>query len=295
MAQQQIELRKVRDFSENLNDTLLFIRLNFKPLLLSFLGIAGVFMLLAAITSGLYQGEMGSIFEQLIKGTTGVNNNNPPNIFNGQYFLVLFLSWLNIVAMQVTIVSYIKVYETNDGQTPTIDQVWSVFKSYIIPVFFYTLLTTILMALGIAFCIAPGIFLLVAFSPLPAIIILEEQSFGEAFNRCFILLKNNFWISLGLYLLVYVIYSFSSGIISTVIGGIAGLIFYFTTKNIGNTVAVVTSILSIFSFVFYIIYYVSVVLHYYNLAERFDGTGMMRKLDSIGDTPQNFDNIQEQY
>ena len=294
MAQQKIELRKIRDFSENLNDTLLFIRQNFKPLLLSFLGIAGVFMLLAAITSGLYQGEMGGFFEQLIKGNAGVND-NPLQLFSGQYFLVLFLSWLNIVAMQVTIVSYIKVYETNNGQTPSIDQVWQVFRTYIVPVFFYTLITSILMALGLVLCIAPGVFLLVAFTPLPAIVILEEQSFGAAFNRCFILLKNNFWISLGLYLLVYVIYSFSSGIISTVIGGIAGVIYYFTTKSINNTVAVVTSILSIFSFVFYIIYYVSVVLHYYNLAERFDGTGMMRKLDTIGDTPQNFDNIQEQY
>ncbi len=294
MAEQKVELRKIRDFSDNLNDTFLFIRQNFKPLVASFLGIAGVFMLATAIFSGMYQSDMGSLFEQIIKGKT-VDQPNPMDMINGQYFLVIFLSWLNIVAMQVAIISYMKVYEKKGGQTPAMDEVWNVFKSYFLLILVYSIVTAIVMAIGLVLCILPGIYLLVVLLPFPIIVIMEDQSFGVAFSRCFALIKDNFWISLGIYLLVYIIYSFSSGIISTIIGGAAGVIYYFTTKNITQTVGIATSILSILSFVFYIVYYVAVVLHYFNLSERYDGTGMMRKLENIGDTPTSFDNIQEQY
>jgi hypothetical protein len=79
------------------------------------------------------------------------------------------------------------------------------------------------------------------------------------------------------------------------VGSITGLISYFTTRNINATVGIVASILDIFAFIFYIVYYVAICLHYFNLTEKYDGTGMMRKLDSIGDNEQNFDNTQEQY
>jgi hypothetical protein len=52
MAEQKVELRKIRDLSENLNDTFTFIRQNFKPLVTSFLGIAGIVMLANAIMGG---------------------------------------------------------------------------------------------------------------------------------------------------------------------------------------------------------------------------------------------------
>ena len=68
MAEQKVELRKIRDFSDNLNDTFLYIRQNLKPLLTSFLGIAGVFMLTAAIIQGLYQNEVGGVFQDIFKG-----------------------------------------------------------------------------------------------------------------------------------------------------------------------------------------------------------------------------------
>ncbi len=294
MAQQKVELRKVRDFSDNLNDTFLFIRQNLKPLLTSFLTIAGIFMLIAAIISGLYQSDMGSVFEQIIRGRSTIEG-SPFNFINTNYFLVILFTWMNVVAMQVVIISYMKYYDDNDGATPAADDVWKIFRSNFLLILVYSLVNAFIFAIGFVLCILPGIYLLVVLIPFPSIVILERQSYGAAFTRCFALIKENFWMSLGLYLLVYIIYSFSAGIISAIIGGITGVLFYFTTKNIGQTVGVITSILNIFSFVFYIIYYVSVVLNYFNLSERLDGTGMMRKLDTLGENEGGFDNIQEQY
>ena len=294
MAEQKVELRKTRDFSENLNDTILFIRQNFKPLLASFLCIAGVFMLTSAIINGLYQSQMGSLFEQIFNRKR-TRPTSPVEVFNANYFLLIIFAWINYVAMQVAVISYIKVYEVKNGEAPSIAEVWDVFRRYFLKVFFYSIPIALLTALGFILCIAPGVYLAVVFVPFSVILMIEDETFGGAYDRCFKLVKNNFWISLGIYFLTYLIAAFSSGIISIVVGGIAGLISYFTAKNISTTVGILTSILDIFGLIFYIVYYLSVCLHYFNLAEKYDGTGMMRKLDSIGGKDQNFDNIQEQY
>lgn len=302
MAQQKIELRKIRDLSENLNDTFTFIRQNFKPLILSFLAIAGIFMLANSIIAGIYQGGvMGGAFKDFMRGykdgRRGAGNTipSPFSMFNETYFVAVTLAWLNFIAMSTVITCYMKLYDRLQGQAPTIQQVWDEFKKYFFKVLLFSIPIALLTAVGFAFCIAPGIYLAVVFVPFSIAVIVEDETFSGAWNRCFAIIKNNFWSSLGIYLLVYLIYAFSAGIISSIFALLTGLISYFTTKDVTTTIGMVTSVLNIFSFVFYVVFYVSVVLHYFNLSERHDGTGMMQKLEMLGGKGNDFNNSQEQY
>ena len=294
MAEQKVELRKIRDFGENLNDTILFIRQNFKSLLTSFFCIAGIFMLTSAILSGMYQSQFSSLFEDIFN-RKNQRTTSPVAMFNGTYFLVLVFAWLNYVAMQVSVISYIKIYDAKGEETPAIAEVWNVFKRYFFKVFLYSIPIALLIVVGFFLCLAPGVYLAVVFAQFSVVLIMEDETFGGAYLRCFKLIRENFWISLVIYFLTYLIAVFSGSIISLIVGSITALISYFTTRNINATVGIVASILDIFAFIFYIVYYVAICLHYFNLAEKYDGTGMMRKLDSIGDNEQNFDNTQEQY
>jgi hypothetical protein len=281
MAQQKVELRKIRDFSDNINDTFLFIKQNFKPLLTCFLGIAGVFMLSGAIMNGLYQKQSGVIFENIFRGGRMAGTYS---IFRGEYLLVLLLGWLNFNAMQTVIIAYMKVYNTKNGDTPTIEEVWQEFKRYFLLVSLYTIPLVLMIIIGTVLCIVPGVYLGVVLAPFPVIIIMEEESFGVAFNRCFTLIKENFWSSFGIYIVMYLIYIFSATIISVVIGAITGIIGWFSTHDLGSTIGIVTSIANIFSYVFFIVFYVSVVLNYFNLTERYDGTGILSRLGTLGET-----------
>jgi uncharacterized membrane protein (DUF106 family) len=85
MAQQKTQLRKIRDFGENFSDTFQFIRKEFKPLLVSFILVAGVFMLITAIVSGLYQKNAFSFLDEI--GNGGFRNNEISSTFTGMYFL----------------------------------------------------------------------------------------------------------------------------------------------------------------------------------------------------------------
>ena len=261
MAEQKVELRKIRDLSENLNDTFTFIRQNFKPLVTSFLGIAGIVMLANAIMGRIYQSQAGNIFKDIFS-----NKNDIRFLFSFMgptYFALVFLGWINFIAMNVVIACYMKLYNSSQGQPPTIQEVWEEFKKYFLKVLLYTIPVNLITIVGFTFCLLlPGIYLAVVFAPFPIALIVENQTLGGAWDRCFSIIKDNFWSSLGIYILVYLIYGLSAGIISTVIAALTSIVSYFTTKDISATIGIAISVLSIFSFLFYLIFYVSVCIHY---------------------------------
>jgi predicted PurR-regulated permease PerM len=145
-------------------------------------------------------------------------------------------------------------------------------------------------------CCLPVFYVATVLAPFPFAVMMEDLDFTSAFNRCFQIIKNNFWISLATYIVAAMIYYFSTLIIGAVIGLLAGLGTYFTTRDFGTTMGIVTSILNIFSSMFSMVLVISIALNYFNLTEQFDGTGIMRKIDNLGSTENNnFDNIDEQY
>ncbi|TDH28766.1 hypothetical protein EXU57_01455 [Segetibacter sp. 3557_3] len=293
MAEPKTELRKVRDFGEIITDTFIFITQNFKPLLASFFGIAGVFMLASTIVNGFYQSRAGNLFRDIFMSgrTTEVMD---LSFFGTTYFLLLVLTLANLTAMKVAIIAYMKVYDQKGRQVPEMAEVWEEFKKYFLKVLVYSIPLLLLIIAGTVLCIAPGVYLMVVLVPFEIMLMVEDRSFSDAFSRCFDLIKNNFWMSLGVYFVCYLIYSCSAGIIGFVVAILGGALSYFTTKDVGQTLAVGTSILNIFSFLFFIVYFVGAVLNYYNLVERYDGTGMLKRLDHLG-TNSDHHQIEEQY
>jgi hypothetical protein len=294
MAQQKVELRKIRDFSENINDTFLFITQNFKPLVISFLTIAGMFLLATSIINGVYQSQFGNIFKDIIYGTRSPQM-SPFVWFNGTYFLLPFFSWISVNAMHVVVIGYMKLYEQKQNEAPTTQEVWEVFKKYYLKVLVYTIPIFLLTIVGFFLCVLPGIYFMVVFLPFTSILMMEDQTFKGAYDRCFTIIRNNFWMSLAIYLVMYIIYSFSSGIISAGLAIVTGLLSYFTTRDISSTIGIATSVLHVFTYIFSIIFNVSVVLNYFTLTEMYDGTGMLKRLDQLGQGSNGFNNIQEEY
>ncbi len=297
MAEQKIELRKIRDFGQNINDSFVFLRQNLRPLLKSFFAICGVFMIGQAIFNGIYQSHSLGIFDQLLGGKTNTNYQTRgfSDVFNFEYFLLVIFMMLTYVAMNTALGAYLKFYLENDGVQANIDEIWSIFKRYFFKVFLFSIPIVLLIIVGTFLCILPGIYLGVVLVPFSFILIIEDTGLSGAFNRCFEIIKENFWSSLVIYFVAYLIYAVASGIISTVVTLVFGAAAYFTTKSIGSTVAVATSFFNIFSHIFYVIYFVSAALQYFTLVETRDGTGILNRIDNIGSDKNNFDHIEEQY
>jgi predicted PurR-regulated permease PerM len=293
MAQQKVQLRKIRDFGENISDTFSFIRQEFKPLVSSFVYIAGIFILGNAIFSGLYQKHAFDFLDQFSKGIYAPRQ-TLSQLFSPVYFLLLACMLLSLSVMRTVIAVYLKYYDET-GMSPTVQEVWKGVIKYFFGNLLFSILHALMFVIGLVFCIAPGVWILVVLMPYPFIITIENKSIGETFRRCFEITKENFWMSLAIYLVSYIIYAFSSGIIGFGVSLIVGLISYFTTKELSTTAAVVTSILSIVQYLFYIIFFISVGLHYYNLVETREGTGLARRLESLGNNANLNSGIEEQY
>lgn len=299
MVESQIELRKIRDFGANISDTFEFIRQNFKPMIKCFFAIAGIFILLQAVSSGIFESRVFFNVGEIGHRGSGGFGQFQKTIFlkylSYPFLLYMVFAWLAYVAMQVCVGGYMKYYDANDKKQPGIEEVWDIFKTYYLKVLIYTIPVTILIIIGCLFCLLPGIFLAVVFVPFPWILMMEDASLGDGIQRCFDLIKGNFWMSLGIYLVTYVIYSFASGIIGLLIGIISGLLAYITTKDMSSTIGIATSVLRIFSFLFYIIFLVSAMLNYFNLAEQRDAIGMLRRIDQVGNNRNDDNDMAEQY
>jgi len=251
-------------------------------------------MLLTTAVTAINQSRMSDAFKGFSSGSA-----NPfgilSAIFSVYYFLTIFLMLLTFVAMKVVVIAYMKVYDEKGSESPTLAEVWPVFTAYFLKVLVYSVPVSIIITIGWFMCLVPGIYLWVVLAPFEALIIVENRSFGDAFSRCFNLVAKNFWMSLGIYVIGMIIYYFGSWILTGIAGMFVGFSSLFTLKDISNTTIIITSLLGVFGYVFYIIYLVAVNLNYYNLTEHYEGTGMLRKLDTFGNTQSGQNQPEEQY
>lgn len=281
MDSSKMELRKLRNFSDNINDTFQFLKQEFKPLLGCYIAICGIFIVLSSVASGLYQRESMVGFSRIFKGLD-YQQRSFNDVFNLNYFLLIFLGILSYVLMHIVVAVYFKLYVQKSRISPTIEEVWKESLRFVFPIFFYTIVYTIITIISAFFCLVPFFYFAVVFAPFTLIYVVEEVSFTQGFSRCFNLIRDNYWESLGIYFVTYLIYSISSSIIGLIVSALAGVISYFTTKDIGAVTGIFTGTLSIFTHVFYIIFAVSVALNYFNLVEHLDGSGLLERIDNLG-------------
>ncbi|MBN8835895.1 MAG: hypothetical protein J0I09_01410 [Sphingobacteriia bacterium] len=298
MAQQKIELRKIRDFGENISDSLQFIRQEFKPLLTCFIAFAGIFLLAYGIYNGLYQSHFWRAFLHQTSADTSesfqrFNRDSFAKNLLLNYIVLFFFVTLNYTAMSMSIASYFKVYDIKQNGPPTLEEVWQYFKKYFLKAYLYALILSLLVILGCLFCLLPGIYFWVILAPFNMVLVMEDFSFSAAFNKCFRMIKDNFWQSLGIYFIAYLIYAFSGGIIGLIIGAITGVGSYLTTKNVSQTAGLVSGILGVTSHLFYLVFFTCIGFNYFSLTEKTDAEGLMRKIENMGNDTET--TTEEQY
>lgn len=293
MAEQKIELRKVRDFGENITDTFVFIRLHAGPLLKSLLAISAIFMIAQGIFSSMYESRLTGILRNIFTSSNpGVQRLG--NIFNLNYFLLLFMSMLTITSIQVIISVYMKYY-MESGTKPGIQEVWTLFKRYFFKVLLFKFVVYLSFIIGFAFCFLPGLYLAIVLAPMSLVAVIEDKNLFEAYQRCFELIKDDFWSSLGLYIVAYIMYAIGAGVIGgslSIISMLAGLL---TTSDLGTFTVAITSFFKSFASFFYVILFVCVALNYFSLVEKRDGTGLLRRIDSLGNNVTGPKETDEQF
>ncbi|PJJ83835.1 hypothetical protein [Mucilaginibacter auburnensis] len=283
------ELARTRDFSALINDSFQFIKLNFKPLLRGFFTFCGFFVLASAATTAVYLLQINDWMQSAQEGQYG---NSLDMITKMKQFglvaVVMFLfNVLTYSAVTVYVLVYIILYKEKGKVPPSNEEIWGYFKYYFFKVFGAVLLNGLLCGIASIFCLVPGIWLFPILALTFPVMIMENARYGYAFNQGFNLIKGNWWTTFGALFIMMLIAGISAGVISlpgTLWNQFALLLHW----PGGNIAAILSALLSHLALVLYILPLVTLALCYFSLNEAKEGTGLMERINKLGE--ENNDN-----
>lgn len=286
--QPKLELLKVRDFGEIISDTFVFARENLKPLLKCFFVFCGFFIAASALFSILQQLKMYRVItDSTTLGPRSIFGTANPfaRIFNIEYLILVLLLMLTYFAIQITVFSYMALYKEKGNVPPTTEEVWGYFKYFFLKILGSGIVISVLLVIALVLCVIPGIYLYPAMALIFPIMIVENTSFGYAFNRSFKLIKNNWWQTFGsLVVMILIVYVAAAVVVLPL--SLFSTINLLTHLGSGNHVSVpltiATTVLQSLSHVFYILPYITACLCYFSLTEQTDAQGLMGRIGQLG-------------
>jgi len=299
MSTQYVEIRKSRDFGEIISATFDFLRIHFKSISLSLLFYAGPFAFIGGVGYGMMNGQMFD-FASLTQGSAASIINFA--IFGSIFYVFLLLSTMMSILMVNTYIDLVEKSETH-APIPHI-QVWEVAKERIGVTIVTAIVTFIMIGVGILFCILPGIWFAI---PLSMIYLLrfQEPHLGlvDAIKRSFSLMKDNWWMTFGIYIVMAMIVGVLSQIFSVptlIMTMISGITMY---SEPSNSYSIFMTILNVLFGIIYTvgtlllssITYVSMGFQYFSLLEKKDPSSLMKKIEQIGVKKSNKDDSDETY
>lgn len=293
---EKLEFRKLREFSDLIGDTIVFIRQNFKPLIKAVFCFCGIFIV-GGIISMVIQ-KMATPTDMSVAYSYGARMS--ATVFTWQYLLLMIFSLLNYTSLYVTVLSYIAIYIQKGNVAPTIDEIWAYFKYYFLRMFGSLFTMVLLLGLCFLLCLFPGVYMFPSFCIFFPIMIIENGSFSHSFSRSYSILKNEWWITAAVLIIIYVITFAASFIIQiptfalTIIETIAHL----KGGNPFNlTYTVIEAVFAYLAQILMIIPIICATLIYFNLVERKESSGLLARIDGLGQshhTPPT-ESIPEEY
>ncbi len=277
-----IQFREIRDFSQVLSASFAFIRQNFWPLIKHPMLIIAPLIVLANIWSYFYvqqQLEAPPItFEDLLQFYSDTAWQALPNLLLGFIIFGIFSSM---------VYAYMKYYQESNGADVETGQLFRLAAPYITRITIGGIATSFIILLGGILCVLPGIFFAVTLALVYPIMMWENTGIFDAMTRSANLIKGNWWNTLGIvvilalisYVLVFVL-SLPVMITGIVIGATSSSGDFTQFTEIITIIGAITGVLY---YPIYLIMLVGIALHYFNLVEQHDGTGLIDRIDTIGD------------
>lgn len=287
-----LEFKKRRDFGQVINDTFTFMRQNFKPLIKTYFTFCGLFVLASMSTMLMQQYKTVNVINAMGNGgsATGLG------LYGIEYFLSIIFSLASYASMSVAILSYIAIYVQKGNQTPTTEEVWGFFKYYFWRVFGSSILLLLMVLVGFMFCLAPGFYLFPFVTMMLPIMVIENASLSYAFSRSFQIIKENFWITFGTLVVVWIIvYACMSMIIlPTTLFNMIGM---FSSKgaHMSLTLTMISTVLQSLCQVFTIVPIITITLMYFSLIEQKENVGLMERISNFGTSEKPIDTRPEEY
>ncbi|MFT2008663.1 hypothetical protein ACMA1I_08310 [Pontibacter sp. 13R65] len=278
---QKFNFREERDFGQKLNVTFYFIKSHFRPLCRLVLLYGTPLALVSGLLSGVYQARL----MQRVSGASSYDSYADLNFFSQlnslNYFAMLFFTVVSVLVLSLAVYSYMVLYQDHDQEAEPAE-VWPLVKEHLVKVIYSGIAIGVLIVLTVAL-LGIGVYLSVVMSIFVIVMVREETGFVETTERCFALVKRNWWATFGFIL--------TAGFIQAVFGWLAsipvGMVAFLRGLQVpgmeSELLLVVASVISsVLTIYVYVISIVAVGFQYYNLVEKKDGIGYLEQAELIG-------------
>lgn len=272
------ELRRVRDFGQIISDSFTFFKDNLKPLFKCLFIICGFFIALGSVSSIFTYLSMSSFYTM---DATSFNSSKPMS-YVIHVLINAFVSILSQAFIHLTTLCYISVYLEKNNTQPTLAEVWGYFKYYALRVLGSGIVIFFMLVLGFLLCLIPGLYLTPISYLIIPIIVIENSSFGYAFNKSFRLIKDNWWLVFGVIFVMSLIIAVAGSFVSIPISLITAGGKFLSLKSFTVPLIILFSILYNIFLLAYSLPAIAICLCYFSLTEVKDGTGLLSRIDKIG-------------
>jgi hypothetical protein len=284
---QYVEFNKQRDLGAIIGDTINFLKNEGQPFFSTILKFSIIPILITVALSIYY------IFyvDEVIR----LGSDEDPFVVFGLLFSspFLILSLAQIVTFAFIMVSayaYIKSYAENRGKV-NFDDVREVMKDKLLPYIGLSILNSIVIVIGFLFLFVPAVYFGVVLTLSGPLLIFEEKSVSKAFGDSFSFIKNYWWETFGVLLVIHILI----WVLNFMIDKLIGIYNFDATEFIddsGNSLLelvfsdpiylsllIISSIIAIF---FNIVTVVSNALIYFDIYEKENPDRYNQSIDSLG-------------
>lgn len=313
MNQEKINMHVVRDFGETFNASVKFIRQNFKLFFKSMILIAGPFLVISSIAGAFYQLNAIGMQSRLRSGMFG---SDPWEMladqFGWTYFIFIIAAIIANLALVGTVYAFMIEYSEKGPGNFTVNDVSArllknsggiigVFLAlsllfiaiFIVAIVVLAVIGAAVPFLGVLFAIGAIFGMLILFPPfiwqLSVVYIVKMEDGGgplACFNKTKEVMRGNFWWTW----VIVVCTSFGVGIIGIVftLPQIAyQMVLTFSAlrgEEVGASIPfiIIATICTFCTTLLYSLMYVVNGVHYYSLAEKLDGKGLIQQINDIG-------------
>lgn len=287
-----INFKSERDLGAIITDAFGFIRTEWKLLFTCIFKITWPFIAISLFSLAFYLYSFSNILDNFSYNSF---ESNPFAMFSGSNFLFILLLMFAALAtytlIQITAIFYIKSYIENNGQV-VYDDIVRQTRIKFWPILGFVILSFILIIIGAMFCIIPGIYLYVPLTLGMAIMTFEDKSVGETILHCFTLVKDKWFETFGVLLVVSILIGLL-GYVFSIPSFIYTIIKMITTISKEDPMAVkgifsdpIYLALAIFSYVgrflMTVIMVLAIVLIYFDLNEQKYQSGTIESIDNLG-------------
>ena len=286
-------LSRLRDFGATISDTITFLKMNLKELVLMYVIFVAPFLLIATLLgadsfSEFFSGigdDMGDFLRSL-------------KDFGPMMLLSIFMYILAAMLYPTLVYRYMRLYEEGAGQKPTIQQVSSGLFRQTLTNAGYSLLLIFGLIVSALIVIIPiigflvfffgMIFLMINFTMLLPATTIENHSFPGGYGRAIRLVKGRWWYTFGVVIIILMISWFFTMIISfttSMVFGLASVNFLdpdSASEVLTKKYFLVTGLSAILQQLFYLIPHVGMGIHFFSLREEKEAGGLSATLDTLG-------------